>query len=429
MLLRKSIVFLVLVALLGLIAVGFAGAQEKIELEFWTFWGSETRRPIIEGIVANFNESQDRIHVTHVFNPWGDIWTKSLAAIAAGNPPDVVVTDINSVSHRAARNQATNLAPYVDADMADDYFDELWRVVLYEGDPYALPFTTDTRFLFYNKDHFAEVGLDPEQPPTTWAELEEFAQKLDVIHGNRVERIGFYPLFGNFGASTWLINGDNGVSWLDENNEPAINTPHKVETLEWINTWTERLGRHNVQAFQAEFGSQAADPFISGKVSMITTTGTFYTQLRDFGQGMNFGVAPVPEREPGSGHWSWGGGFVLEIPYGAKNPEAAYEFVKYATGPVAQQDWAVLNFDNVANIEGSLGAAQDARLSEEAQEVYAMAVENMEWTILTPVPLELAGYLDLVNPQIDAALLGRTPVQDALDRAQADVLEFIRRAQ
>ncbi len=90
-LMKKSAAFLVVLALFGLIVVGFVGAQEKVEIEFWTFWGSETRRPIIEKIVTDFNESQDQIHVTHVFNPWGDIWTKSLAAIAAGNPPDVVI--------------------------------------------------------------------------------------------------------------------------------------------------------------------------------------------------------------------------------------------------------------------------------------------------------------------------------------------------
>ena len=32
--------------------------------------------------------------------------------------------------------------------------------------------------LFYNKDAFEEVGLDPEDPPETWEEVVEYGQKL-----------------------------------------------------------------------------------------------------------------------------------------------------------------------------------------------------------------------------------------------------------
>ncbi len=50
-----------------------------------------------------------------------------------------------------------------------------------------------------------------------------------------------------------------------------------------------------------------------------------------------FGVMQLPEKEEGSGHWSWGGGFVLEVPYGAKDPEASYEFIKYLSSPEVQE--------------------------------------------------------------------------------------------
>ena len=35
----------------------------------------------------------------------------------------------------------------------------------------------------------------------------------------------------------------------------------------------------------------------------------------------DFGVIQIPEKKKGSGHWSWGGGFVLEVPQGAKIPK------------------------------------------------------------------------------------------------------------
>lgn len=81
----------------------------KTVIDFQTFWGSETRRPVIEKIVDDFNKSQDKIEVKHTFVPWGDIWTKNTAAVAAGNPADVIVNDINTVALRAKNGQSEDL--------------------------------------------------------------------------------------------------------------------------------------------------------------------------------------------------------------------------------------------------------------------------------------------------------------------------------
>lgn len=43
---------------------------------------------------------------------------------------------------------------------------------------YALPWDTDARVIYYNKEHFREAGLDPEKPPRTIEELDEYADKL-----------------------------------------------------------------------------------------------------------------------------------------------------------------------------------------------------------------------------------------------------------
>ena len=81
----------------------------KITLELWDWWGDGTHKAVIEQIVSDFNASQDKIVVKHVHYPWGDVWTKALAATAAGNPPDIVIQDINSVPTRADAKQSMDL--------------------------------------------------------------------------------------------------------------------------------------------------------------------------------------------------------------------------------------------------------------------------------------------------------------------------------
>lgn len=76
--------------------------------------GIRCTKEAIEEIIEDFNQSQNEIHVNYKYQPWGDIWTKSLSAITAGNAPDVIVQDINSVAQRAEAQQATNLSKYVE---------------------------------------------------------------------------------------------------------------------------------------------------------------------------------------------------------------------------------------------------------------------------------------------------------------------------
>ncbi|TYS14491.1 ABC transporter substrate-binding protein [Rossellomorea vietnamensis] len=390
----------------------------KKVVDFWTFWGSETRKPMIEKIIKDFNESQDEIVVKHTYLPWGDIWTKNLASIAAGDPADVIINDINSVAQRAENEQVEDLSEYIGEDFKEQYYPHLWDTVEYEGKPYAVPFNTDTRMLFYNKEAFKEAGLDPEQPPKTWEELEEYAQKLDVKDGDRYERVGFYPLWGSIGANSWMVNGDEGQK-LVEDGEVFINTPRKVEAIEWIKSWKDRIGDKTVQSFQAEFGSQQSNPFISGKVAMWVNVGNFYTEIKEFGQDMDFGVAPVPAYDESSKPWSDGGGFVAEIPKGADNPEAAAEFIKYLTGEEAQKYWAMQNFDNVANAAAAEQAAEE--LEGKDKEIYQATIDNLEFTQLHPMPVEYPDYQNLLNPKVDEFMMGSLEAEEALKSAQESV--------
>ncbi|MEH7380554.1 ABC transporter substrate-binding protein [Bacillus sp. JJ1533] len=399
---------------------------EKVVLDFWTFWGSETRRPIIEKIIDDFNQSQDKIEVKHTYLPWGDIWTKNLASIAAGNPADVIINDINSVAHRALNNQNMDLSEYFEKDPAlkDRFFPELYNATLYEGKPYAVPFNTDTRVLFYNKKMFEEAGLDPNSPPTTWAELEEMGKKLDVKKDGKYERIGYLPNFG-IGADTWMINADGKGYWDFDANQPIINEETNVEALTWLKNYYDYYGDKVVNAFKAEFGEQTADPFVGGKVAMITEAATFYTKIRDYGEGMEFGVAPLPAMEPGNGNTSWGGGFVAEIPKGAKHPEEAMEFIKYLTDVQAQEYWALKNFDNVANKAAAEKVSSSSELDEAGKMVYTLATENMEQTLITPTPIEAPDYINLINPEIESVLLGKKSPKEGLDAAQKAVEKLV----
>lgn len=399
---------------------GNESADGKTTLDFWSFWGSGARQEVIEEIIDDFNASQDKIEVKYSYQPWGDIWIKSLSSITAGNPPDVIVQDINSVAQRAEAQQATNLSEYIEEGFSDEFYPQLWDTVEYEGDAYAVPFNTDTQVIFYNKTLFKEAGISEEQLPQTWEELETVARKLDVKNGDDFERIGFYPLW-NLGADVWALNADDGVSWFDKDENVKIDTDNKVEALEWILDWQEYYGQDTINRLEAEFGSGVADPFISGLVAMRAQNINYYSSLAENApDDFEFGVIQIPEKESGSGHWSWGGGFVLEVPYGAKDPEASYEFIKYLSTPEVQEKFGEKSFDIMANRTANENLVNNDNLDENSQMIYQMADENFANTVITPVPLTAPDFSSLVNEQIDQIMLGsKTPAEGLADAQKA----------
>ncbi|WP_411842535.1 ABC transporter substrate-binding protein [Salinicoccus sp. HZC-1] len=400
-----------------------ADSGEKVVLDFWTYWGSEQRRPVIEKIIEDFNNSQDEIEVQHTYVPWGDIWTKNLAAIAAGDPPDVIVNDINTVKLRAQQGQIEPITEFVDEETKNSFYDQMMEAATYEDEIYALPFNTDTQILFYNKDQFEEVGLDPESPPSTWAELEEYSEKLDVENNGSFDRIGFYPLIGA-GSDVWMINAQ-GHNYISEDGEVSINNQTVQDTFEWILEQKEKYGEKKITSVNSQFENAQQDPFMAGDISMMVQNANYYVELRDFAQDMNFGVAPLPEKEEGSGHTSWGGGFVAEVPKGAKNPEASFEFIKYLTNHESQLYWAENNFDLVANEEASIAASKSDAFSDKGQEVYSLMIENMEQTLLTPQPVVAPDYASTINPTFESIVSENIGVEEGLEKAQTDLERIV----
>lgn len=401
-----------------------ASSSDIVELDFWSFWGGGDRKEVIEEIIEDFNTSQNDIKVTHKYQPWGDIWTKSLAAISAGNPPDVIVQDINSVSQRAEAKQNTNLKEYIDDGLKETFYPQLWEAALYKDEPYGVPFNTDTRVIFYNKKIFKENGLTESDIPTTWGEMEKIAKKLDIKKNGNFERIGFYPLW-NIETDTWVINGDSGRSWFDDSGKATINTTEKVETLEWIMDWKKHYGKETIEHYEAEFGSGVSDPFLSGLVAMRSDNINYFTNINESApDDFEFGVFELPERTRGSGHWTWGGGFVVEIPFGAAHPKESYEFIKYLTSEKVQMKFGEKSFDIMANQNANINLVNGDSLSKDGKMIYKMADQAFSKTVLTPVPLNAPGFNTTLQAKIDDVLIkGKNP-KKALNEAQKIIEEM-----
>jgi multiple sugar transport system substrate-binding protein len=375
-------------------------------------------------VVAICGQKLPNIKVTETFKPFGDLYTAHLAAVASGSGmADVIVEDRPILPSRAADNIDISLQEFATRDgiTGEEFWPFTWQQTLYEGKTYGIPYETDVRVLYYNKNAFKEVGLDPEKPPTTWAELEEYAEKLDKMNGDTIERMAFSPLIGNIGPEVWGVT--NGVQLIDDQGKPHLNDPAYVETVEWVKKWLDRYGgfqKH--QNFRANFSAAPNDEFMSGKVAMKVDINGYSSQLNAFrpsvknaegkNETLDWGVAPIPyNKEPGS----TSGGFALSIPRGAKNVDPAWEFIKCATGPEAQASWARDTYAMPARLD----AAKDpVLLADPNWQFFLTAMESSYGGTFVPA---YPNWGQELGNRYEAIWTGNTPVQEALDEAQQAV--------
>ncbi|MBN2048281.1 MAG: ABC transporter substrate-binding protein [Anaerolineaceae bacterium] len=399
------------------------------KVEIWHFWASPVRRNALRHIVAICGAKLPNIEITETVKPWGDIWTANIAAVAAGSGmPDVIVSDRPTVPKDAADGIYMNLQDYADRDgiSRDQFYGWAWDQALYEGDTYGLPFETDVRVLFWNKQLFTEAGLDPEVPPTTWEELEAYADLLDVKNDDGTyARIGFFPLWNAGFNPFWAYL--NGAPLILEDGTPALNTPEAVEALTWVKKWVDRYGGwQNLANFKASFGAPPNDVFMGNGVAMFIDIFGYNSQLEFYrprailADGstprMDWGVATLPYNTTPA---NWSGGFSLSVPTGSPNADAAWEFIKCATGPEGQASWAR---DTQAQPTNLIAANDPILLSNPLWAVVDQALQVSTGGVFVE---DYPNWGQELDQRFEKVWNGELTPQEALDEAQAAVEDVL----
>ena len=139
---------------------------------------------LIDAMTQDFNTEHPDIHVEAVYTGnYDDTVTAIQSAIQGGNAPDLFVSLATQRFTMADTKMAMPLDDLIAADpegqaFVDDFIDGFMLDSYVDGSIYSIPFQRSTMVMFYNKDAFREVGLDPEQPPKNWDELVEYGKKL-----------------------------------------------------------------------------------------------------------------------------------------------------------------------------------------------------------------------------------------------------------
>ena len=405
-----------------------AECEGDVTLTFWHHWGGN-RIELMDAQVAAFEAANPGVCVDSIFLPWDNRLENLLTSIAATSPPDVTMFGRQDLPFFAATESIIPLDDYMAADgiSADDFIPSEFSGNVYNGQTWMLPQPTGgaLNIIWYNKDDFTEAGLDPEAFPQTWEEMKDVAEALRVGEDGFLDRVGFNPLLTGGAQPPFLVwLNANGQDWLSEDlRTVTINNQAGVEALQFMQSLTDdvNFGIEEVNTFFEVAGEFDQGPLIQRLVSTEMNGSWTLFQLQDFGEGLNFGVAPIPYGPSGNAdrRGSTWGGWGYMIPKNAAHPDEAWELVKWLT--VNTDDigacWFLQQQQRPSPLVNCDGYLKDGVTHPMAETILGVAaLDNI--AAISPVQPQVDA---IINRMVDDVLFGDKSIEDSLADAEAEI--------
>ncbi len=326
------------------VGLGSAHAQSTTEISF--FFPVAVGGPItkfIDGFATDFMKANPAIKVTPIYaGTYQETIVKALTAHKSGTPPVTSVLLSTDMFTLIDEDAIVPIDTFVKT--ADD---KAWMGSFYKafmlnsqsgGKTWGVPFQRSTVVMYYNKELFKEAGLDPNKPPTNWAELKEAATKLTkkdasgkiTQYGLQIPSSGFpYWLFQT------LTTGNDAILANEAGNTVKFDDPKVIEALQY---WVD-LGKAGVHPpGVVEWGTTPKDFFEKKAAIIFTTTGNL-TNVKANAK-FDFGVAMIPGNKR-KGSPTGGGNFYIFKKSTPAQQEAAFKFIKWITDPERAALWSM----------------------------------------------------------------------------------------
>ena len=174
-----------------------AASGEPIELLYMTHNHAQSI-PVNEAIIAEFQESHPNVKITFDNAPHYNFEQKMLTAFAGGQGPDVFWAGDWMMPQFVNNGIVAPVDPTAFGVQTQEEFVDLFEpgsldAFTVDGSIYTGGVSEYNTFsLIYDKDDFAEAGIEPlsKDTPITWEELADIAAKLTKKDGDKVVRIG-----------------------------------------------------------------------------------------------------------------------------------------------------------------------------------------------------------------------------------------------
>jgi multiple sugar transport system substrate-binding protein len=203
------------------------------------------------------------------------------AKLAAGTLPTVFEVPFTDARTLGDNGQLANLTPYF---KKLPYHKRYNKAVIAEGTDakgqiIALPKGAYAQALHYNRALFKQAGLNPNKPPTTWAQIRTDAR----IISKKTGKPGYVEMAKNDNTAGWILTtlvyslGGRMEKGIGTHAKATLNNKYTVQALNTLKAmrWTD-----NSMGSNFDLGwSDINQAFAAGQVGMYISGSDVYTNL------------------------------------------------------------------------------------------------------------------------------------------------------
>ncbi len=358
---------------------------------------------------------------------------------ASGEQFDVVMIGLYEAPQFGENGWLYDLDQFAADDAAydkDDLIDAVVSGLSTENGYWASPFYAESSFVMYRQDVLDEAGLTMPDAPT-WDEVAEIARAVDSDEMAGICLRGkpgwgdlggpFTTVMNTFGATAWLANDDGSIG------EAQIDQPEFKEALTFYVDLVNDAGEDD--AANASF-NECLNLYQNDEVAMWydATVAAGLLEADDSPvKGLN-GYALAPTKVTDASGWLWA--WTLAIPQNSPNPDAAWEYVSWATGPeylseagdLLASGWAAVPPGTRESLYAN-PSYQEAAAAFADKTLDAMQAAPIDNPGTTPRPglpgVQFVGVPEWQDvwtrctEQFSAAIAGQTSVDDSISACQS----------
>jgi raffinose/stachyose/melibiose transport system substrate-binding protein len=376
---RRTVRMALLVGVAALVAAACGGddddsasgddassSDEQVTIEWWHIQNNDPGLSLWEDVAHEFEAEHPNVKIDITVYENEAFKTAIAPRLQAGDPPDLFQSWGGG-----------ELEQQVDAGLVQDISDDVdpWidtlneaAVKMYQVDDaqYGIPFDLGMVGFWYNKDLFAQAGID--EPPATWDDLLTDVQKLKdagitplaLGEGDKWPGMFWwaYLALRNGGPDAMREAGETGSF----DGEPFVKAGEQLSELIALDPF--QAG--HMAAVWDGAGGQAATIATSGAAFHLMgqwAPGTQNANSPD-GQGLGdkLGWFPFPAVDGGDGDPTDGFGGGNGFAVGKDAPPEAIEFLKYISSEDVARRWGETNSGILPVVIGSEDSISDANL-------------------------------------------------------------------
>ncbi len=329
---KRTLSILTVLTLFVMTFAGSVSAQEPITLTM-TAWDIATI-PYWQAVIDAYEAQNPNVTIEMTEIASAEYQDVVNIMLSGGDETDIItVKDIPGYNAMLSRGQIIPLNDFIEADGIDlSVYSGAAEELTWEGQIYALPFRSDIWILYYNKDVFDAAGVDYPTNDMTWEEFDAIARQLSS--GSGADKV-YGAHFHTWRSTVQLPTVQDGLHTVIAEDysfmAPMYNMVVAMQDDGIIMDYGElRTGSIHYRDF-----------FENGHVGMLPMgswfIGTLIQAAKDGVIDFDWGIATYPHPEGVPAGTTAGTLTSLAINANSQQQEAAWDFIKFYTGPEGAQ--------------------------------------------------------------------------------------------